>query len=76
MKLPAPLRWIRDGWMAFSHLLGLIMSKIILTIVWIVLFSIYGVIQKIISLLRPEKPQASYWVDPPAEAPDALRHQF
>ncbi|MDD5026170.1 MAG: hypothetical protein PHH13_02215 [Candidatus Peribacteraceae bacterium] len=76
MKLPAPLRWIRDGWMAFSHLLGLIMSKIILTIVWLTLFTIYGVIRKITDLFSSEKWQESYWVDPPAEAPDALRHQF
>jgi len=76
MTLPAPLRWLKEGWMAFSHVLGRIMSWIILTIVWIVLFGLYGIIMKVVLLFRSRRTSNTYWVDPLPEVPDALTHQF
>ena len=49
--------------MAFSHILGMIMSTIILTILWIVGFGIYAVILKIVTLpARFRKSPDSYWI--------------
>lgn len=50
MYLPPPFSWLYDAWMAFSKLLGMVMSKIILTVLWIVGFGIYGIIHKIVGL--------------------------
>jgi len=63
MTLPFPLRQLFRGWMAFSHILGMIMSTIILTILWIVGFGIYAVILKIVTLpARFRKSPDSYWI--------------
>ena len=77
MKLPPPLSWLYNAWMAFSKVLGMVMSKIILTILWIVGFGIYGIIRKI-GLLFVGKTEApgTFWIDVPPTAPDDLHHQF
>ena len=75
MKLPTPLSWIWKGWMAFSHALGMVMSKVILTILWIIAFSVYGIILKVLSIRQLwQKPPQTYWVDPPKEA--GMQYQF
>ena len=77
MHLPPPLSWFYDAWMEFSTLLGFVMSKIILTILWIVGFGIYGITLKIIRLFVPKvQAPGSYWIDVPPTAPDDLHHQF
>ncbi len=77
MKLPPPLSWFYDAWMEFSKALGFIMSKIILTILWIIGFGTYGIILKIMKLFRKEKvTRDSYWIDVPPTPPDDLHHQF
>ncbi|PIR48347.1 hypothetical protein COU80_05250 [Candidatus Peregrinibacteria bacterium CG10_big_fil_rev_8_21_14_0_10_55_24] len=76
MKFPAPLRWIYQGWMAFSHALGRVMSWIILTVVWLTIFGIYGIIVNIVNLLKPKSAPHTYWVDPFPQPPEAMRHQF
>lgn len=77
MKLSPPLSWFYDAWMEFSRVLGMIMSKIILTILWLVGFGTYAVILKIIRLFVP-KAQApgTSWFDVPAAVPDDLHRQF
>ncbi len=78
MKLPPPFSWFYDAWMAFSHALGMVMSKIILTILWIVGFGTYGIILKIIKLFRSRASPCddTYWIDVPPLPPDDLHHQF
>ena len=76
MEIPKHLLPLYKGWMAFSHALGLVMSKILLTILWIVGFGIYAIPMKIATIFRPKKSLATYWHDVPAEYPDSMRHQF
>ncbi|MDO8648430.1 MAG: SxtJ family membrane protein [Candidatus Peregrinibacteria bacterium] len=76
MNLPPPLNWLYKGWMAFSHVLGMVMSKIILTILWLVAFSIYAIVLKVIMLFTSKKPKESYWLDAPPDYPDSMRYQF
>ena len=77
MRLPPPLSWFAEAWMEFSRVLGMIMSKVILTILWIVGFGIYGIILKIVRLfVRKSRAPGTYWIDlPPAQSGD-LHRQF
>ncbi|MFA7682304.1 MAG: hypothetical protein WCX61_04730 [Candidatus Peribacteraceae bacterium] len=75
MQLPPPLSWIWKGWMAFSHALGMVMSKVILTVLWLLVFSIYGIAVKIIAIKKLwQKPAKTYWIDPPEDA--GMQYQF
>lgn len=76
MKLPPPLSWLWSAWKAFAEILGKVMSKIILTILWLVGFGIYAVILKIVMLFRREPAQDSYWIDIPPQEPGDLHRQF
>ena len=75
MKLPPPLNWLWKGWMLFAETLGKIMSWIILTILWIVGFGIYGIIMKVLMLFK-RKEADTYWVDPPKEFENSMKYQF
>ncbi len=76
MRLPPPLSWLWHGWMAVGHVIGRIVSFLILTILWIVGFGTYGVILKVARLFMAKKPPQNYWVDLPKEYPESLRYQF
>ena len=77
MKLPPPFSWFYEAWMEFSKVLGLIMSKIILTILWIIGFGIYGIISRIVRASRREAPTGkSFWIDVEPVKSDDLHHQF
>jgi hypothetical protein len=75
MKLPAPLQKAYDVWMHFSHILGRIMSTILLTVLWVVVFGLYAVILKCMKLLRRDTASDTYWIDISKESSD-MRHQF
>ncbi|MDP7477042.1 MAG: hypothetical protein QF442_01180, partial [Candidatus Peribacteraceae bacterium] len=45
-KLPPPISWIYALWKKFSHVLGIIMTFIILTVLWIVGFGVYAIVMK------------------------------
>lgn len=76
MNLPPPLSWLYRGWMAFSHVLGMIMSKVILTVLWIVGFGFYAIVLQCIRLVKREPPKQSYWEVPPEEFEGRLKYQF
>jgi len=76
-KLFPPISWIYALWKKFSHVLGIIMSFIILTILWIVGFGLYAIILKIITLpKRFAKKPDSYWIDVQPTTVESLKHQF
>jgi len=77
VKLPPPFNWLWKGWNAFSHVLGFVMSKIILTIVWIVGFGIYAIIIKLflIRKLMKKKPE-TYWIDIKQDPIENMKYQF
>lgn len=76
MNLPPPFSWLYRGWMAFSHVLGMIMSAIILTILWIVGFGFYAIALKVANLMKRKQPKPSYWEIPPEEFEGRLKYQF
>lgn len=76
MYLPPPLNWLWKGWMAFSHVLGMIMSWIILTLLWITAFSIYGIILKVGGLFRSKAPPKSEWVPAAEDFENSMKYQF
>lgn len=75
MKLPKPLQLLWDGWMKLSHFIGLIMSSIILTVLWVVVFGMYAVVIKIVKIFGKPPKQTTYWWDVSQEHSD-FQHQF
>ena len=76
MNIPSPLRKLYDAWMAFAHVLGRIVSFILLTVLWIAGFGAYAVAWRIAVLLRRKPQPATFWVDPPPKAENDMLHQF
>ncbi len=62
--------------MAVSHAMGMVMSRIILTLLWIVAFGLYAAIWRIGRLFSRAEKRETYWEDIPQPQPDHLRHQF
>jgi hypothetical protein len=77
MQLPAPLRLLWNGWMTFSHILGNVMSKVILTMLWIVGFGTYAVILRIVAIrkLFAKEPE-SYWIDVHPDPVEHMKYPF
>jgi hypothetical protein len=76
MTIPKPLRILYDAWMKFAHVLGRIMSFILLTILWIVGFGLYAIPMKIISIFKRQPNRDTYWVDVPPKIENDMKHQF
>jgi hypothetical protein len=63
--------------MALSRAIGSIMSKVILTLLWIFVFGAYAVVLRVIALFRRREGRSvSAWRDLPPDDPQGLRHQF
>jgi hypothetical protein len=75
MRCPKPLLPLWNAWMAFSHAIGMVMSSIILSILWILVFGAYAVCLKIIGLVVRAPVKQSYWHDV-SEDHDDFAHQF
>lgn len=76
-KLFPPLSWIFALWKKFSHLLGTVMSFLILTVLWIVGFGLYGIILQIITLPKRFTPEPkSYWIEAVPSTKETMCHQF
>jgi len=77
MTLPLPFRWLWTGWKMFGTAVGKVMSKIILTVLWIVGFGMYGILLKIIRLfVKKAHAPGTYWIDVPPAQPGDLHRQF
>jgi len=72
--LPTPLKQLYKMWEIFSHGLGMVMSKILLTILWLLVFGPYAIIWKALHLFK-KKPQ-SYWVDIDPKEKTDMKYQF
>ena len=76
-RLPPPISWIYAVWKTFSPVLGVIMSFLILTILWIVGFGIYAIIMKVITIpKRFRNDPDSYWIDCEPTTVESMKHQF
>jgi hypothetical protein len=76
MKVPPPFSWLWDGWMMFSKALGFVMSKIMLTIFWLIFFGIYALIIRLIGLFSHKPKTDSYWLDTPTDYENSMKYQF
>lgn len=76
MNLPPPLSWLWSSWKKFSHVLGLVMSTIILTVLWMVGIGIYAIAMKAGRLFQSGKEPATWWVAVPEQSPQGLERQF
>ena len=73
-RLPRPLQRLYDLWEAFAHALGAVMSKVILTILWIIGFGPYAIIYKL--LRKRDSKKETYWIDVPKEVHTNMHQQF
>lgn len=71
---PLQLAW--RGWMAFSHALGLVMSTIVLTLLWIVGFGSYAIAFRIACICKRSVVQTSYWNTSLPQRREDLLRQF
>lgn len=63
--------------MAFSHALGMVMSTIILTILWIMGFGIYAIVLRIISFPAYfRRHPNSYWIAAKPASAEEMRYPF
>jgi hypothetical protein len=63
------------GWMAVSHIIGIVMSFILLTVLWIVLFGAYALCLRVAGLFRRRPVSTTYWRDVTG-GKDGFLHQF
>lgn len=76
-NLPTPIKQIYALWETFSHYLGIVMSFLILTVLWIIGFGTYGIILKIISLpKRFAREPESYWITATSSTKETMSQQF
>ncbi len=77
MKLPPPFSWLWAGWMKLSLAMGFVMSRILMTVLWIVGFGFYAVVQKVMWLFGKKKtPKDSYWIDTEPDFANSMSRQF
>lgn len=76
-KLFFPVNWIYAAWKKFAHGLGIVMSFLILTILWIVGFGIYAIVMKVITFPKRFKQEPdSYWIDCEPTTIESMKRQF
>lgn len=76
-RLPPPMSWIYALWKKFSHVLGIVMSFLILTVLWIIGFGSYAIIIKILNMRHwGEKKPDTYWIDVEPTTIESMKHQF
>lgn len=76
-NLPTPIKQLYALWEKFSHILGSVMSFLILTILWVIGFGVYGIIMKIITIPKRFAPEPNtYWVNTKPTTADSMKRQF
>ena len=56
------LQIIWKGWKKFAHFLGVIMSHIILTLFYFIIFGLVAIIKKFVNLFSKSESHSSYWI--------------
>ncbi|OGJ63485.1 hypothetical protein A3A67_01315 [Candidatus Peribacteria bacterium RIFCSPLOWO2_01_FULL_51_18] len=68
---------LREGWMKISRAIGVVMSSILLTVLWVTVFGIYALILKLAHLFGAGKSRAqSLWIPVNPEETGGLSNQF
>lgn len=71
-------RALKRGWMAFAHVLGWVNSRILLTLLYIVVIGPYAVVKRVASLFQHRPSPVSYWIPKAREPPtlETMRRLF
>ncbi len=69
-------RHLKKYYMEVIEPIGRVMSFIILTFLWLVVFGIYAIITKILRAIGIMKPAPTGWQDSPPEPPENVHYQF
>lgn len=70
---------IKKGWMKFAHVVGVVNTTILLTILYFVIVGIYSIITRIISFIALpfRKKTATYWISREESFdPQSCKHPF
>lgn len=69
---------LKKGWMKFAHILGVINTTILLSIMYFVVVGVYSIISRIINLVvwPFKKAPQTYWYDHKECEPDSYKHPF
>ncbi len=79
---PVPVRRVLEplyaAWMTFAHALGWVNGRIILTVLYIVIFGPYAIVRAIGRLASPRKTATTYWIEKRRDPPSIqnLRRMF
>lgn len=75
-RLPTPIKQLYALWKQFSHILGIVMSFLILSLLWFVGFGMYAIILNIIRLptLFARAPD-TYWIDAEKTTVESMQYQ-
>lgn len=76
MKLPRPFIWLWEGWKYVSRMIGVVMSFIVLTILWAIIFGFYALIMKCVKLVKHAPAPVTYWHETDPDYPQSLSHGF
>lgn len=75
MKLPAWLQRAKEVWLKITYPIGFVVSKVILTALWLVVFGLYAVALGIGKLFS-KKTSTPQWHDVPPDFEGSMRRQF
>ncbi len=65
------------GWKKFSHVLGWVNSRIIFSIIYLVLFGVYNAVMRLIAVVGRQKKSETFWVDKKYTEPTvSMQRQF
>ena len=76
MSLLQLLKKVKDGYLAVSHAIGAVMSRILLTVLWIVVFGIYAILIKCLRIIGVMHPERTGWQSVPTETAEHVHYQF
>jgi len=74
--LPFPIRQIYGLWERFAHVVGIVMSTMILSVFWFVVIGIYAVILKCAGLFRNRVHSETYWIPSEPQTTQSMERQF
>lgn len=72
--LPPPLSWLWEGWMLLSKAIEFVMSRVILTVLWIVGIGVYAIVLFPFRFFTKKK--KGNWIDVKPEPVEHMKYPF
>ena len=76
MPIKSFLKILKDYYLEIIKPIGLVMSAVVLTILWVVIFGIYAILTKLLRTIGVMKSVPTGWQDCPSEPPENVHYQF